>query len=179
MSEFEFLSVLISIIIGLGLTHILTGSMRAIFGGRATENQLVYTAFVILVLVLNWWVIFSWRDHQNWSFDAFLVLIVWAISHFIVAITLYPPYGNDPVPFEANRRWFLWSFFAMTLLDIAQTFARGDLFEPWYYLAFVLHFSVLALVGIFFQSPVIHRLLSWWFLVVILTWSLGVRRFLL
>lgn len=47
MTEFEFLSVLISIIFGLGLTHVLTGSMRYIYARRATEARLVYSLFTL------------------------------------------------------------------------------------------------------------------------------------
>ena len=41
MTEFEFLSVLISMIFGLGLTHVLAGTMRYVYAGRATELRLV------------------------------------------------------------------------------------------------------------------------------------------
>ena len=40
MTEFEFLFVLISLIFGLGLTHVLSGTMRHVYAGRATEQLL-------------------------------------------------------------------------------------------------------------------------------------------
>jgi hypothetical protein len=178
MTEFEFLSVLISIIFGLGLTHILAGSVRYIFAGRATETQLVYSLFTLIVLVLNWWVSFTWRDHANWSFDEFLVLVLWSISHFLLAITLYPPDEVALAAFESHRKWFLRSFIGMTLMDIAQTAMRGDLFNPWYYQIFVLHYTSIATAAIFIKSPVVQRVISWWFLFSIFAWSLVVRRFL-
>ena len=178
MTEFEFLSVLISIIFGLALTHILSGSIRAIYAGRTTENHLVYTGFVLVVMVLNWWVIFSWRDHQHWSFDVFLLLVFWAISHYVLAITLYPPGAATAADFEIHRRWFFCAFIAMALLDIGQTAMRGDLFRPWYYLLFVLHYAVLAILALKVSSKLFQRVLSWWFLLSILIWSLMVRRFL-
>jgi len=178
MTEFEFLSVLISIIIGLGLTHVLAGTVRYIFAGRACEGRIVYSLFTLVVLVLNWWVIFTWRDHANWSFDEFLVLVVWAISHYLIAITLYPPDEADFTVFESHRSVFLWSFAGMTLLDIAQTAMRGDLFHPWYYLIFALHYTAIFSAGTFIKSPAVHRVVSWWCLFSIVAWSLVVRRFL-
>lgn len=178
MTEFEYLSVLTSIIFGLGLTHILTGSIRAIYARKAGEIQLVYTAFVLLILVLNWWVAFSWRDHPNWSFDAFLLMVCWSIANFTLAITLYPPNTSGSVEFDAHRDWFLWAFFLMGLLDIAQTAASGDLFHPWYYLPFVGHYIVLALLAIRFKQPRFQRAVAWWLLSSILIWALVVRRFL-
>jgi hypothetical protein len=49
MTEFEFLSVLISMIFGLGLTHALAGTMRYVYVGRATEQRLVYSLFALVV----------------------------------------------------------------------------------------------------------------------------------
>jgi len=178
MTEFEFLSVLISIVIGLGLTHVLSGTVRYIFAGRATEIHLVYSLFTLIVLVLNWWVVFTWRNHVNWSFDEFLVLIFWAISHYVIAITLYPPDESASAAFEVHRSWFLWSFAAMTLMDVTQTAMRGDLFQPWYYLIFVLHYTALALLAVLIKSPRAHRVISWWFLTSVFTWSFVVRRFI-
>jgi hypothetical protein len=110
MSEFEFLCVLISIIFGLGLTHVLSGSLRYVLARRANETQLVYSLFTLIVLVLNWWVVFTWREHVDWSFDEFLVLLFWAISHYLTTITLYPPKEAVAASFESHRHWFLWSF---------------------------------------------------------------------
>lgn len=178
MTEFEFLSVLISMIFGLGLTHVLAGTMRYIYAGRATEERTVYSLFALIVLVLNWWVIFTWRDHTQWSFDEFLVIVFWGISHYAIVITLYPPDEVGYTEFRTHRHWFLWAFVGMACLDIAQTAMRGDVFHPWYYLPFVGHYIALALLALFAKSPAVHRFASWWFLVSVVTWALIVRRFL-
>ena len=123
-------------------------------------------------------VIFTWRSHADWSFEEFLVLVFWAISHYLLAITLYPPEEGGYTDFEAHRRWFLWAFVGMAVLDISQTAMRGDLFRPWYYLLFVLHYMAVALTAIFVRSTTVQRVVSWWFLFSIVTWALVVRRFL-
>jgi hypothetical protein len=177
MTEFEYLSVLTSIIFGLAFTHILTGSIRAIYARRLGEIHLVYTVFVLVLLVLNWWVAFSWRDHPQWSFDAFLLMVFWSIANFLMAITLYPPSTAGAADFDSHRSWFLWAFLFMGVFDIAQTAMQGSLFHPWYYLPFVGHYIVLALLGIRFKQPAFQRALGWWLLISILLWSLIVRRF--
>ncbi len=178
MSEFEFLSILVSIIIGLGMTHILRGSISLILTSRSFDTRLVYSTFMILILVLNWWVIFGWRDHPNWSFSDFLVLVTWAVSHYIAAITLFPLRDSAPAS-DIPIRWFLLAFAAVAILDIFQTAVRGDLFEPWYYMPFVLHYAILSLIGFRIDSNRFHQVVSWWFLVVTLFWALIVRRYLL
>ena len=82
MNEFEFLAVFISIVVGLGVTHILLGLARII---HARDQQpvsslhMVWTINVLLILLLNWWVLFLWADFLAWSFDIYLLLIGWGI----------------------------------------------------------------------------------------------------
>ena len=180
MSEFEYLAVFISIIFGISLTHVLAGTIRSIYLKNVEQGHLVWTLYILLVMILNWWTAYSWRDQQIWSFDLFMIIIVWSIAHYLTAITLYPPVaaGGDR-PFEFRRNWFLWAFISILLTDILQTAARDDVFSPWYYLPFVSHYALLALVAIFIQKPIFHRWLPWYFLVTLSIWSFVVRRFLI
>lgn len=185
MSEFEFLSVLISIIIGLGVTHLLAGVGRAIHQRSRTRVDtlhIVWTANVLLVLVLNWWVAFSWRNEADWSFGTFLLVILWAISMFMMAVLIYPPElepGEEYADvFEKNRKWFLGTFIVMIGTDIGVMALRDDLFDPPAYLPFVLHYVVLAGIGIATPNPRYQNFLAWWVLVTILIWSFVVRRML-
>ena len=101
------------------------------------------------------------------------------MSHYIAAITLYPPLSAGVEhPFEFRRNWFLWVFSAAAVMDIVQTAARGALFMPWYYLPFVLHYVVVALLAIFVNKPGMHRAVAWYLLLVTASWSFVVRRFL-
>jgi hypothetical protein len=178
MSKFEFLAVFVSIIFGLSLTHVLSGTMRSIYRQTFEQSHLVLTGFILMVLVLNWWMTFAWRDQEVWTLDLFLIMIAWAISHYVVAITLYPPDSPGGLGFEQRRAWFFGAFIAVTVTDIGQTAARGGLLNPPAYLPFVLHYAVLSTVAIFYKHPVFHKLLAWYFLISMSTWALVVRRFL-
>jgi len=179
MSQFEYLAVFLSIIFGISVTHILAGAVRSIYRKRADETHIVMTAFFFLVLILNWWVGFKWHDHLNWSFGQFLIIILWAVTHYIAAITLYPPQTSGASqPLEFRRNWFLWAFAISASMDIVLTWARGELFTPPVYLPFVGHYIVLSLVAIAVNKAAFHRWMAWYFLIVMLTWSFVVRRFL-
>ena len=111
MTEFDFLSVLVSIIFGLALTHVLSGQFRFVYHGKMTERHLLYTGWVFMVLVLNWWMLFTWHDFGPWSFDAFLLIVLWSLSFYILAIALYPPEevaGTD-VPVKYSGSTAVWS----------------------------------------------------------------------
>src|SRR5947207_15660911 len=75
MAEFDFISVLISLIIGLGITNLLSGAGRAFYRRQRNpidEIPMVLTVATLLILALNWWVTFSWRTETNWTFEKFL-----------------------------------------------------------------------------------------------------------
>ena len=179
MSEFEFLAVFISIIFGISVTQLMAGVMRSLYRGERDQTHFVMAAFLFLVLVLNWWMTFTWNDQAAWSFELFLIIIIWAMAHYIAAITLYPPLSSgSEQPFEFRRKWFLWAFIGIAITDILETWASGDLFEPWYYMPFVLHYAVLCGSGIVIQSARYHRIVAWYFLLSMATWAFVVRRFL-
>ncbi|MFO1406834.1 MAG: hypothetical protein U1F08_04770 [Steroidobacteraceae bacterium] len=176
MNEFEFLSVLISIIFGLGLTHLLYGLFRHLARRDLDLTHAVLTAWVFMVLVLNWWVLYQWRDYQGWSFEVFLMVVLWALSFYVMSIALYPPDDRDAHTPTSGHTWFFWAALATCVLDIAWTATRGALFEPWYYLPFVGHYAVLFAVMIRVRSATLRRAGAWWMLSSILAWAFIVRR---
>src|SRR6185369_6603426 len=106
MSSFEFIAALMSIIVGLGVPRLLTGAGRAFY--RRKENPLdevhiVLTVATLLLLVLPWRVTFKWNTEVIWSFDRFLVLIVWTITLYLLTVFLYPP---DLSEAEEHQRRF-------------------------------------------------------------------------
>jgi hypothetical protein len=185
MSEFEFVAVLISMVVGLGITQLLRGVAQAVHDRGAAKldsAHLAWTASVFLVMVLNWWVLFSWRTHQTWNFATFLLLIIWAVSLYLMVVFLYPPRKDAGEGwrevYAGNRQWFLSSFLALTLTDIWLTGIRSGLMDPPAYLPYVGHYALLLLVGLFVQRRGYHQFLAWYFLATLLAWSLIVRRFL-
>ena len=94
MSSFEFISILMSIVVGLGVTNLLSGVGRAFYRRKQVpmdDVHLVLTVSTLLVLALNWWVMFKWNATTVWSFDTFLVLIAWTIALHMLTTFLYPP----------------------------------------------------------------------------------------
>ncbi len=180
MSQFEYLAVFVSIIFGISVTHILAGLIRSIYRKQINETHFVLTAFFFLVLALNWWTGFAWQKQEVWSYELFLIIIVWSVSHYLAAITLYPPQAAGiEQPFEYRRNWFLWAFSGVALTDILQTAARGDAFTPWIYLPFVSHYVAVPILAIFVNKPGFHRWTAWYLFLSMAIWSFAVRRFLI
>ena len=185
MSSFEFIAALMSIIMGLGVTNLLAGAGRAFYRRKQNpidEVHMVLTAATLLLLVLQWWVTFKWNTEIQWSFDRFLVLIVWTISMYLLTVFLYPPdlsaAEEHQARFERNRSGYYSSFIVMCLLDIAQTAIHGELFQPVWYVPYVGQYALLAGGGLIIHRRGYDRFFAWYLLISLLIWSLVVRRYL-
>ena len=185
MSSFEFIAALMSIIIGLGVTNLLSGAGRAFY--RRKENpldevHLVLTIATLVLLVLQWWVTFRWNTEVNWTFDKFLVLIAWTVVLYLLTVFLYPPDLSEAEEhqgrFERNRAGYYSAFIAMCLLDLAQTAVHGELFQPVWYVPFVGQYALLAGGGLILNRRGYDRFFAWYQLVTMLVWALVVRRYL-
>src|SRR5205814_5496145 len=169
MSSFEFIAALMSIIIGLGVTNLIAGAGRAFY--RRNENPLdelhiVLTLATLLLLALQWWVTFKWNTEVNWSFDKFLLLIVWTITLYMLTVFLYPPDLSEAeehqARFERNRSGFYSSFIAMCLLDIVQAAIHADLFHPIWYLPYASHYTLLGAAGLCVRRRSYDRFIAWY-----------------
>jgi len=64
MTEFEYLAVLVSLILGLGVTHLWAGVGQMIHRRGRTKldpAHVLWTAATFWTLILNWWVFFQSR----------------------------------------------------------------------------------------------------------------------
>lgn len=182
MTDFEFLSVLVSVVIGFGLTHLLGGLGHAYHFRRVSKMDAVHVAWTITVfflLVLNWWVFLLWRGFDAWTFSVFFTVVLWTTSMYALALALYPPRLSKDVDyralFEANRTWFLATFTIMCLLDLTVTYQREQGMPQTFYIAFVGHYAVITAVGIGVRKRYYDLVAAWYIAITMALWSFGVR----
>ena len=93
MELFEFLMVLVSIIIGLGVAEVLTGVARNLRHSDSVQRDWVHTvlvAAIFLALLQQWWESWSLRGATEWSFPALLMMLAGPVCLFLIAHLLYP-----------------------------------------------------------------------------------------
>ena len=93
MSLFEFLMVLLSIIIGLGLAEILQGIARQIRNRDSVSGYWVHAVAVCLVFVAllqQWWEIWGLQNYSGWSFLGLLMMLTGPIGLFLISYLLFP-----------------------------------------------------------------------------------------
>lgn len=179
MSLFEYLGVLISVVMGLGITHLLTGVSKVIHHRKTIEIywvHLVWTINVLLYILTIWWGMFWWSALSEWSYFQFLFITLYAIVLFLMATMLYP--WDFPTDFSFkkhlidNRAWFFGLQFAAWTIDIPETLhkAGAGLRElPNFYFAFVGTMLFLSLVGIFTRNTRFHAFFALYWLVSVVS----------
>ncbi|TDG11816.1 hypothetical protein E2F43_15710 [Seongchinamella unica] len=167
MSLFEYLSVFLSVIMGLGVTHILAGLSKTIHYRRTLKLFWVHTLWAINILiyiVIIWWGMFWWSKQVDWSFFEFLLLLLYAIALFLAASLLFPwelPKDFDfEVHFTQTRVWFFAVIFFAWCLDIPETVLKaeeGVRALPQIYLVLIATQLSLAAVAICCSNLSFHR----------------------
>ena len=134
MDAFSYLSVLLSIILGLAITQVLQGYRALILArGRVTLAivPLLWSAIILFGAVQAWWASFGLRDHEEWSFGTFAVILLQMVMIYMQAAIVLPdpPSERQPIDladhFEKHRR----AFFAFLLGTIAASLGKDWLLD--------------------------------------------------
>ena len=98
MDAFSYLSVLISIILGLAITEVLQG-LRGLVIARARVRMywpsVAWAVLTMLVSVQSWWAMFGMRHLESWSFVQFAVVLVQVIATYMLAALVLPDFEGD------------------------------------------------------------------------------------
>lgn len=169
MGIFEYLGVLVSVIMGLGITHLATGATKLIQHREDVRLYLPHALWTINILVyilLIWWGMFWWSGHEDWYAYEYLFITLYAIVLFFLASMLYPWDMSKDINvreyFFKNRLWFFGALFFAWCIDVPQTLimAREDLRPvPQEYSLFIGLQLALAATGIIMRKHIVHLLL--------------------
>ncbi|MDQ2919916.1 MAG: hypothetical protein M3R10_08590 [Verrucomicrobiota bacterium] len=165
MDEFSYLSVLISIIIGLAVTQILQG-FRGLLQSRAHVRiywpALTWAGLLLVISVQMWWSMFGLRTHVGWTFLGFSVVILQTIFLYMLTGLVLPEVNGD-APVDLRENYFAhhgWLFglailtvVTSLLKDLVLTGALPDHTN----VAFHIFFIVLATMGALLKNEWFHK----------------------
>jgi hypothetical protein len=124
--------VLVGVVLGLGLTRILSGLARMVeHPGRnpVSATHLLWVAVILLSIVHFWWWEFALISLGAWRFELFVFLLVYAFLWFVLACLLFPGDLAEHDTYEAyflsRRRWFFGLFAATFAADLIDTAIKG------------------------------------------------------
>jgi len=130
MQPFDYLSVLISIVLGLGITQILQG-----FSGWLGQRDqfrpyfpAVLWAITLLVAhIQTWWSMFGLRHADEWTFLQFsAVLMQPVVLYMLSTLVLSGASGAADMRtnFQHHRRWFFGFFLLLLVVSLLKDLIR-------------------------------------------------------
>jgi hypothetical protein len=132
MGMFEYVIVLISIVIGLALTHLMQGVAGLVQHPKRTRIWWVHLLWVALLFfntIFWWWWEFRLRAIAVWTFQLYLFVICYAFLIYLVCALLFPRdlegYDGYKAYFLARRRWIFGLLIAWLAIDFLDTLAKG------------------------------------------------------
>jgi hypothetical protein len=171
MDAFNYLSVLISIVLALGMTRILQGLGEMLQARSHRRIYWVHAFWVVnlfLFLVVAWWIFWRWRFEQQWTFFLFVFVLISPTILYLCSLLLFPRPGDDSVRdyrthFYANHRAFFVLFALFVPVDIVDTLLKGVPHflaqGPQYIASCVILFSAAA-VGAITRNEKYHRIFA-------------------
>jgi hypothetical protein len=167
MKTAEYLSVLVSIIIGLGISQVLSGVANLLVDRRRVRSDWAWALAVALVFLANvqfWWSTFSVGAAVATNFFSFIFFLLSPIALYLAAVLILPDFEGEGeidlrAHFDANVRWFLGTTAVVPLVNAIRSIVISG--DPVWMTArpFELAFFVLTVAGAVLRSARLHRIL--------------------
>ena len=179
MSQFEFIFVLVSIVLALALTRLLDGLSHVLQNRLRREKidmaHLAFSIAVVVLVVIVWWALFRWDADSAWSYPKYLVIVLHMASFYALSAILYPGRDTEVPDFELIRSSFYVVLATNTLLEILHTYMLGALFTPWYYLPLTGLVAALCIVGLVVRRRRADLVIGWMLVIVFVVWPFAAR----
>ena len=165
MDAFSYLSVLISIILGLAIQQVLQGYRALILSRRRIRfyaPPLIWSVLLMLMVAQHWWASFGLAGRSEWSFALFATILFQTILIYMMTAIVLPDIPADE-PIDLKDHYFReakaffglgaavigWSLFREYMLD-------GGLPQP---LNLVFHglFLAMSITAALVRRPRLHE----------------------
>ena len=179
---FEYLTVLISVVIGLSVTSFLTNVVRIIhLRGDVTISwvQLLWSATILIWTIAFWWFTFVLADQQQWTYPLFIFLLAYSTLLFFLMALLFPEGvpadHNYRTQFMRNRVWFFGVLLVFLCVDVIDYLVKLDkdvsIVGHLPYAAFIGPLIVLSLFAMRTDNLVFHRVFAVYSVLAVLVMS--------
>ena len=109
MDQFGYLSVLLSIIVGLAITQLLQGFRGMVLSRsriRLYAPTVTWTVTLLLIAVQSWWAMFGLRDRARWTFLEFAVVLLQMILLYMLAALVLPDFSGDEKEIDLKQHYY-------------------------------------------------------------------------
>jgi hypothetical protein len=130
---YSHVKVVISIIVGLGITTLLKGFAVFVQHPKREKVSLLHlgwAASLLLWIIHFWWWEFRLAMVPQWTFEIYFFVILYAILFYFLSTLLFPSDLKDYAGYEdyflSRRKWFFGFLAATFVADIIDTGLKGS-----------------------------------------------------
>jgi len=166
MDMFEYVMVLVSIIVGLALAHLLQGLVEIAQRPKRMKIasiHLVWVIYVLTTVAFWWWWEFKLQLVPVWTFGAYLFVLGYAVILYILSTLLFPKVLDSDLDLDAffydSRGWFFGFNALYFVVDLIDSRLKGAEYFANLGLEYVITTAlsgVLCLVAMKTRNPVFH-----------------------
>ena len=171
MDAFSYLSVLLSIILGLAIQQVLQGYRALILSRRRVKlyaPPLIWSALLLAMVTQHWWSSFglAGRADDQWSFALFATILVMTALIYMMAAIVLPDIAPDQIidlrdHYYREARAFFGIGAATICWSVFREYMLNDALPAPMNLAFHGIFLTAATTAAITRRPRIHEALSW------------------
>ena len=168
MDAFSYLSVLLSIILGLAITQVLQG-IRGLLLARGRVRlyapTLIWCALILIFATQSWWASFGLAGVRDWTFAGFGTLLLQTTLLYMLAALVLPDFpGGEPVDLKEHYFREARPFYIVTVAMLASSLLKdkaiGGHFPGGENLAFHFIFAGFGTVMAISRNTRVHLALS-------------------
>lgn len=165
-SAFDYLTVLVSIVLGLAIANVLTRLGLVISARHRVDfywPPIAWATWIFFICVQHWWAEWGARHAGTPNFVGFWLEVLVPVVLFLLS-TLVLPEREENGRLDLgrwyfhNRAWFFTLLCVLPLLSIAEEVARTGRMASNLNLAFLLAFAMVGAAAVFLPS---RRVQSW------------------
>jgi hypothetical protein len=167
MEAFNYLAVLISIILGLGITQLLTGFGRWVEHRAAFKPfapAIIWAGILLLIHVQTWWSMFGLRLLPAWTFLDFAAVLLQPIILYLLAILVLPGQNAVTAELRANyfgqRQWFFGLLLLLLIVSVMKDLLVTGSLPDGMNLGFHLAFAAAAIVALAATRDIYHWMVA-------------------
>lgn len=168
MDAFSYLSVLLSIVLGLALTQVLQGYRAILLAkGRVRHSAtvLIWSGLLIAIVAQAWWASFGLRERSHWDFLTFVIILAQMALIYMGAAVVFPDIpASENIDladhWQRHRTPFFVFLLAMLAASLSKSIALDDRLPSPADLVFHAVLALIAIIGIIVRNARIQLLLA-------------------
>ena len=177
MKPFDYLTVLISIVMGLAIANLLSGVVRLMHARhrlRIYWPTIVWTVLLFIVTAQHWWSEFSLHDKTDWTFGGFIGTLIIPVDLYLLCALVLPHRDDDSEIdlrawyFKNRRGFYLLLIVLAPLAYLEQMLTTGGAHKAPLESLLLAIMAFILLFGLLFKRARVHELVTAVFAVAVL-----------